>query len=137
MDEDLSYLLRPAVRNLTEAQAELDRLLAERETLYGPDLHTINTQIRRVRLQIARNKGTHTRAEWAALVAEFDRRCVCCWTQAPEGQTPNKAYVVPIYMGGSDAIDNLQPLCPSCSSAKRNHTTNFVAIRRQNAKNVG
>ena len=126
-----------AVVSLEDTSDLVDRLLAERDTLYGPDLYAINARIRRVRLQIARNKGTHTRAEWEALVAEFDGRCVCCWAKAPDGEKPNKGYVVPVYMGGSDAIDNLQPLCPRCSSAKRNNTTNFVAIRRQNAKNVG
>lgn len=66
-----------------------------------------NKQIRRERMIEARRKGTHTPAEWSALVAEFDGRCVKCLSE-----------------------DNLQPLCPYCNTGKGPENFNWVQFRR-------
>ena len=65
------------------------------------------------RLASARGKGTHTAEQWKALVLFHGGRCVLCGT---EGVV--KDHIVPIYQGGSDSVDNLQPLCRSCNSSK-------------------
>lgn len=36
-----------------------------------------------------------------------------------------KDHIEPVYSGGSDAIDNLQPLCRTCNSAKGPDTTDY------------
>lgn len=73
-----------------------------------------NSEIRRERLAEARGKGTHTDDEWEAVKEACASRCVRCGAQ---GKLV-KDHIVPIYQGGSDSIENLQPLCPSCNSAK-------------------
>ena len=72
------------------------------------------------RLAKARGKGTHTAIEWAALQEALDHKCVRCGIPASncEGDRLCKDHVVPIYQGGSDGIDNLQPMCRNCNSAK-------------------
>ena len=82
-----------------------------------------NQRLRRERLIAARAKGTHDGAMWDELIELCDRRCVRCGTQAPEGLRPVKDHIVPIYQGGSDGIENLQPLCPSCNSSKGAEST--------------
>lgn len=81
--------------------------------------------IRAKRLAAARALGTHTAEEWAALVAKFGGRCVRCTIAG----RVEKDHIRPLYQGGSDAIDNLQPLCPRCNSSKGPETTNWAAYR--------
>ena len=71
------------------------------------------SELRSKRLSLAREKGTHTNAEWKEL-KEFFGECVICGNK----EKIVKDHIIPIYEGGSDAITNLQPLCSSCNSRK-------------------
>jgi uncharacterized protein YdaU (DUF1376 family) len=72
-----------------------------------------NPELRQERLEKTREKATHTLAEWEALKQACGNACVKC------GDVPVvKDHITPIYQGGSDGIENLQPLCQSCNSAK-------------------
>lgn len=88
-------------------------------------------QKRRIRLRHARYHGTHSADAWQWLVMEFDHCCARCGA-ACEDQ-PQKDHIVPIYIGGSDAIDNIQPLCALCNCSKGpetiNHVWNYRAAR--------
>lgn len=104
--------LETAVRELEAGLSERDgdRPLAERLA------H--NRRLRQVRLQLAKTKGTHTAGEWEAIVAETGGICVRCGYQhTMPHEKPVKARVHPIALGGSDGIDNLQPLCRRCAGA--------------------
>lgn len=70
---------------------------------------------RHERLAAAREKGTHTAGEWDALVSFCESKCVRCGVSVIK---PVKDHIKPIYQGGSDAIDNLQPMCGPCNSSK-------------------
>lgn len=87
-----------------------------------------NKQIRHARMRRARFLATHTDAEWEALKAEFDHRCVRCGRGDCNLEKDHK---VPVYQGGSDGIDNIQPCCAWCNAAKGPETTDWVAIRRR------
>lgn len=90
-----------------------------------------NQRIRQARLTLARAKGTHTSAEWAEIVAETGGICVRCGYQHNlEYERPCKSYIVPLSDGGSSAIDNLQPLCRSCATAKGHEHVNWLASWR-------
>lgn len=80
------------------------------------------------RLAAARAIATHTDAEWAAIVSEFGGRCVRCGTS---GHNPEMDHIIPIYQGGSDGIDNIQPVCPTCNSAKGSESINWAEFRRK------
>lgn len=74
------------------------------------------------RLADARAKGRHTDAEWQAMLEIFDHTCLSCGAQNAS-ETPVyivKDHIIPIYRGGSDAIENIQPLCSACNSRKQN-----------------
>lgn len=77
--------------------------------------------VRSDRMTAARAKGTHTASEWTSLLAFCGGRCVKCG--ATDGIC--KDHIVPVYQGGSDSIDNLQPLCTSCNSAKGPETIDY------------
>jgi 5-methylcytosine-specific restriction endonuclease McrA len=63
--------------------------------------------------------GSHTEEEWEALKASYDFKCLRCGMQEPEIKL-TRDHVVPLTQGGSDSIDNIQPLCARCNS-KKNH----------------
>lgn len=86
-------------------------------------------RLRGQRLRDARALGTHTEEQWEALAAEFDGRCVRCGNHPP--QALDKDHIVPLYQGGSDAIENIQPLCPRCNSSKGPDSTDYAAFRRR------
>lgn len=65
------------------------------------------------RLAEGRAKGRHSKAQWAAMLTICGGRCARCG-----GADAVKDHIEPLYQGGSDAIENLQPLCMSCNSAK-------------------
>jgi 5-methylcytosine-specific restriction endonuclease McrA len=83
-------------------------------------LDTANKKKRHERLAEARSKGTHTSAEWAALVHFCAGRCVIC--KAADLEIV-KDHILPIYQGGSDSIDNLQPACRACNARKGSDST--------------
>ncbi len=73
-----------------------------------------NTRRRADRVRAARTRGRHTTQEWADLCAAFCYRCVRCGERRPLA----KDHIRPLYLDGTDAIDNLQPVCRSCNSTK-------------------
>lgn len=70
--------------------------------------------LRRLHLQPSTPDLTHTAAEWAAKQTEDGGLCAYCRTAS--GTT--KDHVVPVSLGGSDAIGNIVPACGPCNSSK-------------------
>lgn len=87
-----------------------------------------HSQIRRLRLKLARLRGQHTPEEWQALQVEFGGRCVRCGVA---GMHLDRDHIKPIYQGGSDGIDNIQPLCACCNASKGPEDFNWCEHRRR------
>lgn len=87
---------------------------------WGKELCQINSNKRSERLRDARAKGTHSNEDWIEIVKYFGE-CVKC------GSTDKlvKDHIIPIYQGGSDGLDNLQPLCAKCNSSKGPDNTDY------------
>lgn len=71
------------------------------------------------KLRVARLKqvgGSHTKAEWELLQAQYNWTCPCCKKQ---GIKLTRDHIIPVVKGGSDNIENIQPLCGSCNSRKQ------------------
>ena len=77
-------------------------------------LEQSNAQLRATRMAEARSKATHTAEQWTKMVSLCGGACVRCGTTG----AVVKDHIRPIYQGGSDGIENLQPLCSSCNSSK-------------------
>jgi uncharacterized protein YdaU (DUF1376 family) len=82
------------------------------------------------RVREAKAKGTHTEAEWAALLATFGFCCVKCGASG-EGVELTKDHIHPIAKGGNDAISNLQPMCQKCNSSRSGDVADFRASAMQ------
>jgi uncharacterized protein YdaU (DUF1376 family) len=81
------------------------------------------------RMAEARAKGRHTRSEWEALLLEFGGRCLKCGASSADREIV-KDHITPIYQGGDDSIENIQPLCTPCNSGKGPDRTNYVQVER-------
>lgn len=83
------------------------------------------------RLRLAREKGTHTKEQWADLLRFCENKCVRCGSDGTGSGGIVKDHVVPIYQGGSDGIENLQPLCGRCNTSKGPDRTDHLGDRRR------
>lgn len=104
----------------SRADAEIERMSAKREKARESAKVGVqarvkkNAELRAERMAEARAKGMHTPSEWAAMLDMCDHACVRC------GATGDlqKDHITPVYQGGSDGINNLQPLCKPCNTSK-------------------
>lgn len=73
------------------------------------------------RLSAARARGIHTEEEWQALLLVCDSKCVKCGA----GGHQDKDHIQPVSQGGSDGIENIQPLCARCNAGKGSDCTDY------------
>lgn len=94
------------------------------ETARRKALEKQNYIKRRARLMAARLRGRHTDQEWLELVSKHTH-CPRCKQATTVFQ---KDHIIPIYQGGSDGIENIQPLCKTCNAAKGPETIDWRTI---------
>jgi len=61
--------------------------------------------------------GEHTLEEWENLKEQHRYLCAFCGEEKPL----TKDHIIPLSMGGTDYISNIQPLCRGCNSRKWKH----------------
>ena len=70
---------------------------------------------RRVRKNNA--EGSHTIGEWELLKKQYGFKCPSCGKKELDIKL-TQDHIIPLFKGGSDYIENIQPLCRSCNSKK-------------------
>ena len=80
-----------------------------------PEQNAQNFNNRRARILQA--GGSFTTKEWVELCAYYEFTCLCCGRCEPEIKL-TADHVIPLSKGGTNSIDNIQPLCQSCNSSK-------------------
>jgi len=71
------------------------------------------------RKQYARRKkaiGSFTIKEWNDLKKKYNFKCAICGRR----KKLTVDHIIPLSKGGTNYIDNIQPLCKSCNSSKNN-----------------
>ncbi len=77
------------------------------------------------RRALKHNAGpSFTAKEWNALKRQYNYTCLRCGRKEPE-ITLTVDHIVPLSQGGKNTIDNIQPLCKPCNSAKHDDTIDY------------
>lgn len=73
---------------------------------------------RKRRVLKAGAEGHHSRQDWRELKKAYNYTCAFCHKREPEIKL-TEDHIIPLSKGGSDFIENIQPLCRSCNSGKK------------------
>jgi len=85
----------------------------------------VDTRKRRARMLGA--EGSFTQKEFESLVDLVENICPCCNKEFDLNDF-TADHIVPISRGGSDYIDNIQPLCLPCNMSKGTKTINYLQV---------
>lgn len=77
--------------------------------------------VHRVKRQRKRAAGNLTAADWRAVLKRYGTLCLCCGSSEP----PTIDHVIPLSRGGSNTVDNVQPLCNTCNMRKGTKTIDY------------
>lgn len=80
----------------------------------------------RRRARKLQNGGQHSWGDWETLKAQYNFTCPSCKKCEPHIKL-GVDHIIPISKGGSDNIENIQPLCKPCNSRKHTATTKFLS----------
>lgn len=84
-----------------------------------------STKMRRARL--ANASGFYTERQWQELKHRYNYMCLCCKRQEPLISL-TRDHIVPLAIGGSNDISNIQPLCGQCNRRKSTKIINYTTV---------
>jgi len=71
--------------------------------------------------------GFHTVEQWETLKTQHHHTCLGCGRREPEIKL-TRDHIIPLTRGGSNLIENIQPLCKSCNSSKNNRLPAVILL---------
>lgn len=88
----------------------------------------IKNKRNRLKTATIKQLGGHTFGEWELLKKQYNYTCPCCKLSEPFNQRSKyltEDHIIPLSRGGSDLIENIQPLCSKCNSIKNSKIIKF------------
>lgn len=77
--------------------------------------------VHRIKRQRKRAAGNLSAADWRLVLETYGSACLCCGSDDP----PTIDHVIPLSRGGSNTVDNVQPLCNGCNMRKATNTIDY------------
>lgn len=117
---------RKGSKNSLETREKIKKSLYLYNTNKNPSYipFTYDDRKKRRRERIKMYGGFHSLGEWETLKAQYDFTCPSCHQQEPKIKL-TRDHIIPIAKGGSDNIENIQPLCVKCNSRKSTTTIRY------------
>lgn len=88
---------------------------------------------RRYKARKQNAEGSHTFGEWELLKKQYGFTCPCCGRKEPKIRL-SEDHIIPLKKGGSDYIENIQPLCVSCNVKKNVKVIYYNFFAKDNKK---
>ncbi len=107
---------RERARKYRENNPEKCSEMTRRYAQEHPEIYRAAANRRRAKKAAA--GGDFSYADWERLCEMHDHRCACC----EKRKQLHADHIVPLSRGGSNMIQNIQPLCKSCNSKKATAT---------------
>ena len=105
-----------AMINLAYRRNRVEKLKAQR-ALHGRNHRNLKLK----------SDGSHTTSEWIELKNLYNLTCPACGKNEPQIKL-TEDHIIPLSKGGTDFIENIQPLCKSCNSSKNTKTIKFEMV---------
>jgi len=80
-------------------------------------------------------EGSHTFGEWELLKRQYGYTCPACGKMEPEIKL-TEDHIISLSKGGSDWIENIQPLCVKCNTIKMTKSTKYLPIGNNSSSNA-
>lgn len=103
-------------RSTRPGHRALRKAIGRRWRKRHPDAKKAETQARRARL--AGVPGKHSEAEREAVREQYGHRCAHCGGEEPRHGDLTIDHIIPVSLGGTNWVWNLQPLCSRCNESK-------------------
>lgn len=87
----------------------------------------VNFYGRTRRIRKSNALGGHTLGDWNKLKTQYNFTCPSCKKSEPEIKL-TEDHIIPLTKGGSDNIENIQPLCKVCNSRKYTNIIKYEFI---------
>lgn len=84
----------------------------------NPEKRALSDRVKRQRKRAA---GTLSAADWRAVLERYGSACLACGSDDP----PTIDHVIPLSKGGTNTVDNVQPLCNPCNMRKGRKTVDY------------
>lgn len=113
--EKLNAIAREKRARRTDADRLMLAAMARRWRAGNPEISRLSAKNAKHRRRSQTGDGVVTRAEWQAIKALYDNRCIYCAQRRPLTMD----HVVALSRGGLHRADNIVPACRSCNSRKQ------------------
>lgn len=125
-DEDRKQAHNALSRKLYSTPEGKERHDARTQRYLSTDKGKTTRKIRLInrRSAIRGAEGSFSNSEWVSLCERYAFHCLCCGKIFPLKKL-SADHVIPVSAGGSNDIQNIQPLCLSCNVKKGTKTIDY------------